>query len=71
MSTDMCLTNLPKIVPTHTLLNLQAIPGVPPIRPGLNPATWVLDVTTPTAEQRLGVDFADLYARSDLYRCAR
>ena len=46
----------------------QSIPGVPKIRPGLNPATWVLEVTTPAAEQRMGVDFADLYENSELYR---
>ena len=48
---------------------MQGIPGVPEIRPGLNPATWVLEITTPAAEQRMGADFADLYAQSELYRC--
>ncbi|KAH9560799.1 hypothetical protein CY35_06G126700 [Sphagnum magellanicum] len=46
----------------------QAIDGVPPIREGYNPATWMLEVTTPAAEIRIGHDFADIYRNSDLYQ---
>jgi hypothetical protein len=46
----------------------QAINGVPPIREGYNPATWMLEVTTPAAEIRIGHDFADIYRNSDLYQ---
>ncbi|KAJ4977881.1 hypothetical protein NE237_008661 [Protea cynaroides] len=46
----------------------QGINGIPPIPSGYNPATWVLDVTKPSAEQRIGQDFAHIYRNSDLYR---
>ncbi|CAI9091307.1 OLC1v1026298C5 [Oldenlandia corymbosa var. corymbosa] len=46
----------------------EAIPGVPKIRDGYNPATWMLDVSTPAVEAQLDVDFAEIYANSDLYR---
>ncbi|KAK4275171.1 hypothetical protein QN277_018300 [Acacia crassicarpa] len=46
----------------------QRINGVPPIPSGYNPATWVLEVTTPAAEERLGVDFANIYRNSEQYR---
>ncbi|QCE00887.1 ABC transporter G family member 31 [Vigna unguiculata] len=46
----------------------QGIRGIPPIPNGYNPATWVLEVTTPATEEKLNVDFADLYRNSDQYR---
>lgn len=48
---------------------LQGLNGIPPIPNGYNPATWVLEVTTPATEEKLNVDFADLYKNSDQYRC--
>uniref|UniRef100_A0A0D9UXG8 ABC transporter domain-containing protein n=1 Tax=Leersia perrieri TaxID=77586 RepID=A0A0D9UXG8_9ORYZ len=39
----------------------EAIPGVPKIRDGYNPAAWMLEVTSIQMEQILGVDFADYY----------
>ena len=47
---------------------LQGIKGVPPLKEGLNPATWMLEVSTPGAEQRTGVDFAEIYKDSDFAR---
>lgn len=47
---------------------MQNISGVPRIREGLNPATWMLEISTPAAEERLGVDFATLYRESELYK---
>jgi hypothetical protein len=47
---------------------LQAIPGVEKITEGYNPATWMLEVSSPLAEARLNVDFAEIYANSALYR---
>lgn len=44
------------------------IQGVPPIKEGLNPATWMLEVSTPGAEQRTGVNFADVYKESEFAR---
>ena len=49
----------------HTM---QDVEGVPAIKDGYNPATWALDVTNSAAERRLGVDFADVYEGSSLYR---
>jgi len=36
------------------------------IKPGHNPAAWMLDVTASTEEHRLGVDFAEIYRNSNL-----
>lgn len=47
---------------------LQAVPGVPKITDGYNPATWVLEVSSNSVEAQLDVDFAEIYANSDLYR---
>lgn len=44
----------------------ESIPGVPRIQPGINPATWMLEVTALASEDRLGVDFADIWAQSGL-----
>ncbi|KAJ0020425.1 hypothetical protein Pint_32556 [Pistacia integerrima] len=46
----------------------QGINGVAPIPSGYNPATWMLEVTTSAVEERIGVDFADLYKDSEQYR---
>lgn len=46
----------------------EAIEGVPKIRPGYNPATWMLEVTSSVEENRLGVDFAEIYQRSNLFQ---
>ncbi|KAL3160198.1 hypothetical protein ABBQ32_010959 [Trebouxia sp. C0010 RCD-2024] len=43
-----------------------AVPGVPAIQGELNPATWMLEITTPGMEHQLGVDFAQVYRESDL-----
>ncbi|KAE9592434.1 putative sulfate-transporting ATPase [Lupinus albus] len=45
----------------------EAITGVPKIKDGYNPATWVLDITTQVVESQLDIDFAELYTKSDLY----
>ncbi|GAB2274463.1 ABC transporter G member 31 [Dionaea muscipula] len=46
----------------------QGIRGVSPIVPGYNPATWMLEMTSPAMEERIGVDFADIYKMSNQYR---
>lgn len=54
---------------SHKLVEyFEAVPGVPKIKEGINPATWMLDVTSATVEGQLGVDFADIYANSALYQ---
>lgn len=46
----------------------EAIEGVQKIRPGYNPAAWMLEVTSPAEEARLGVDFAEIYRRSRVFQ---
>ncbi|KAJ4765893.1 ABC transporter [Rhynchospora pubera] len=46
----------------------EAIPGVPKIKDGYNPAAWMLEVTSPLMEHQLGVDFADYYRKSKLFK---
>ncbi|KAJ7962920.1 Pleiotropic drug resistance ABC transporter [Quillaja saponaria] len=46
----------------------EGIRGVSKIKDGYNPATWMLEVTSSAQELALGVDFADVYKNSDLYR---
>ncbi|KAG9445118.1 hypothetical protein H6P81_016458 [Aristolochia fimbriata] len=45
----------------------EAIPGVPKIKDGQNPAAWMLDVTSPALEFQLDIDFALIYSRSSLH----
>ncbi|CAM6120550.1 unnamed protein product [Calypogeia fissa] len=54
----------------HLIEYFQAIPGVPKIQEGCNPATWMLEVSGASMETRLGVDFADLYIKSNAYQNA-
>ena len=51
----------------HTVC-LQSIPGVPKLEGGLNPATWMLQISTQGMEKSIGVDFAQLYSDSQTYR---
>ncbi|PQQ16684.1 hypothetical protein Pyn_38487 [Prunus yedoensis var. nudiflora] len=46
----------------------EAIPGITKIRDGYNPATWMLEISSPTVEAQLNVDFADIYQKSELYK---
>ena len=46
---------------------LQGIKGVPALEEGLNPATWMLQVSTPGMESTIGVDFGQIYRDSPLY----
>jgi len=46
----------------------QAIPGIPKIRDGYNPATWMLEISSTLVEANINVDFAEIYAKSTLYR---
>ncbi|KAJ0078961.1 hypothetical protein Patl1_23921 [Pistacia atlantica] len=45
----------------------EGIPGLSKIRDNYNPATWMLEVTSATAEVALGVDFAKMHRKSALY----
>ncbi|WZY82499.1 hypothetical protein YC2023_028883 [Brassica napus] len=46
----------------------QGVDGVPAISSGYNPATWMLEVTTPALEEKINMDFADLYKKSQQFR---
>ncbi|PIN11340.1 Pleiotropic drug resistance proteins (PDR1-15), ABC superfamily [Handroanthus impetiginosus] len=46
----------------------ERIDGLRRIKPGYNPATWMLEVTSAAEENRLGVDFAEIYRKSALFQ---
>ncbi|KAH6826662.1 ABC-2 and Plant PDR ABC-type transporter family protein [Perilla frutescens var. hirtella] len=46
----------------------EAVPGVPRIKEKYNPATWMLEASSIATEARLGMDFAEYYKTTDLYR---
>ncbi|CAJ1973751.1 unnamed protein product [Sphenostylis stenocarpa] len=46
----------------------EGINGVPKIKNGYNPATWMLEVTSEAQEAALEVNFTEIYKNSDLYR---
>ncbi|XP_048225566.1 pleiotropic drug resistance protein 3 isoform X1 [Ricinus communis] len=46
----------------------ENVPGVKKIEDNYNPATWMLEVTSKSAEAELGVDFGQIYEESTLYK---
>ncbi|KAH9321630.1 hypothetical protein KI387_016269 [Taxus chinensis] len=53
---------------SHKLVEyFEAVESVPPITEGYNPATWVLEVSSISVEESLGIDFADIFRKSLLY----
>ncbi|XP_024532454.1 pleiotropic drug resistance protein 1 isoform X2 [Selaginella moellendorffii] len=44
----------------------EGVPGVPKIKDGHNPATWILEVTSQMSEARLEIDFAEVYRKASL-----
>ncbi|KAG9131352.1 hypothetical protein Leryth_006173 [Lithospermum erythrorhizon] len=54
---------------SNQLVNyFESIDGVSKITDDYNPATWMLEVSSSAQELMLGVDFADIYKNSELYR---
>ncbi|MBA0596224.1 hypothetical protein Gorai_013054, partial [Gossypium raimondii] len=54
---------------SHKLVEyFEAIPGVPKIKEGYNPATWMLEISSTAVEAQLDVDFSEIYSKSELYR---
>ena len=45
---------------------MQGYQGVPPCPATLNPATWMLDISTAGEEERMGINWADIYDKSPL-----
>ncbi|KAK9946084.1 hypothetical protein M0R45_011563 [Rubus argutus] len=52
---------------THLIKYFEGIDGVPKIKDGYNPATWMLEVTSAAQEVVLGVNFTNIYRSSELY----
>ncbi|KAJ4849439.1 hypothetical protein Tsubulata_041604, partial [Turnera subulata] len=52
----------------HVSKSSQSIPRVPNIKQNYNPATWMLDITSPSSQALLGLDFASLYQESHLFK---
>ena len=46
----------------------QGIKGVKAIQAGINPATWMLEVSRAAEERRLRLDFGAEYLHSDLHK---
>uniref|UniRef100_A0A0D3ENE7 ABC transporter domain-containing protein n=1 Tax=Oryza barthii TaxID=65489 RepID=A0A0D3ENE7_9ORYZ len=46
----------------------EGIEGISKIKDGYNPATWMLEVTSTAQEEMLGIDFSEIYKRSELYQ---
>ncbi|XP_076952055.1 pleiotropic drug resistance protein 1-like isoform X2 [Bidens hawaiensis] len=46
----------------------ESIDGVSKIKDGYNPATWMLEISASAQELALGVDFAEIYKNSELYK---
>lgn len=53
---------------SNMLKYFEAIPGVPRIKEGQNPAAWMLDISSQTTEYEIEVDYAEIYRSSSLYR---
>ncbi|CAN0916316.1 Pleiotropic drug resistance protein 2 [Linum grandiflorum] len=54
---------------SHKLIEyFEAVPGVPRISEGINPATWMLDISSAAVESQLNVDFTEIYSQSELYK---
>ncbi|OVA06530.1 ABC transporter-like [Macleaya cordata] len=52
----------------HLISYFEGIQGVSKIKEGYNPATWMLEVTSPAQETGLGVNFTEVYRNSEVYR---
>ncbi|KAI8539692.1 hypothetical protein RHMOL_Rhmol09G0202600 [Rhododendron molle] len=52
----------------HLVEYFESIAGVPKIKEGSNPATWMLEITSSAVEAQLDVDFGEIFDKSDLYR---
>ncbi|KAK7320706.1 hypothetical protein VNO77_30425 [Canavalia gladiata] len=53
---------------SHLIQYFEAIQGVPKIKDGYNPATWMLEVTSAGTEACLKVNFTNVYKNSELHR---
>ncbi|PKA64696.1 Pleiotropic drug resistance protein 1 [Apostasia shenzhenica] len=52
----------------HLIKYFEGVNGVAKIKDGYNPATWMLEITTPAQEQILHINFSEVYKKSFLYK---
>nr|XP_019707352.1 ABC transporter G family member 36-like isoform X4 [Elaeis guineensis] len=52
----------------HLINYFEGIEGVSKIKDGYNPATWMLETTTVFQEEILGVNFSEIYKKSELHQ---
>ncbi|RAL41316.1 hypothetical protein DM860_010110 [Cuscuta australis] len=52
----------------HLINYFENIEGIEKIKNGYNPATWVLENTTREKEEALGINFNEIYRKSELYQ---
>ncbi|XVE63544.1 hypothetical protein DITRI_Ditri07aG0028500 [Diplodiscus trichospermus] len=52
----------------HLIKYFEEINGIPKIKDGYNPATWMLEITSAAQEETIGVNFTNTYKNSELYR---
>ncbi|GLT80511.1 hypothetical protein SLA2020_519470 [Shorea laevis] len=52
----------------HLIKYFEEIDGIPKIKDGYNPATWMLEITSAAQEAAIGVNFTNIYKNSELYR---
>lgn len=53
---------------SHLIKYFEDVDGVSKIKPGYNPATWMLESTSFSQEVILGVNFSDIYKNSELFQ---
>nr|XP_007162610.1 hypothetical protein PHAVU_001G1659001g [Phaseolus vulgaris]ESW34604.1 hypothetical protein PHAVU_001G1659001g [Phaseolus vulgaris] len=53
---------------SNLITYFEEIQGIGKIKDGYNPATWMLEITSSAKEMELGIDFAEVYKNSELYR---
>ncbi|OMO80597.1 ABC-2 type transporter [Corchorus olitorius] len=52
----------------HLIKYFEEIKGIPKIKDGYNPATWMLEITSAAQEEIIGINFTHIYKNSELYR---
>ncbi|XP_021275679.1 pleiotropic drug resistance protein 1-like isoform X2 [Herrania umbratica] len=52
----------------HLIKYFEEIEGIPKIKDGYNPATWMLEITSAIQEEIIGINFTNIYKNSELYR---
>lgn len=60
---DLCVPR-PGTHPSSASRRVQAIPGVASCPLQYNPANWMLEQTSPASENKLSVDFGEIYKQS-------